>query len=347
MSYLYEYPAKYQEIHAESMAYLQQNPKLKNSLDADYWALRAAGDLIPQPLHKIFSGHFFPFSQAQDELSRSAWLAMIGFYTHAILGLRWVLELGCMSVYWDRQDNAEEVIKPWLSSQDPTPMKRQVVQGLLEVDLIRTFADRTDFQDEFEEVYGTLNDYAHVRGVRFSAFNLNRGNIPRFNGTGLEQWSSLRARVVAIVVAVHLLKYPVGLQETPLFPKFGLHPPAGGLVEPEDAENMRALFSPFWLEVLQELSDGDEDARSVSAWVNGLPDLTEESLKEQAQAFDRDMVRMQGFRSWLEVQEKFGRFDDPGFTEWVAELRTWAKEKGLSDYGEKGPLPAHNPGQES
>ena len=63
------------KIQGETEEYLACHDVLRQGLQDMYWGFRALGDLIPQTGMKPFSGHFFPYSQAEHELQSSTALA--------------------------------------------------------------------------------------------------------------------------------------------------------------------------------------------------------------------------------------------------------------------------------
>lgn len=332
----------YRRVEKATSDFLAHHPGEEDAIDADYWVLRNVTDLLPVTVENFFSGHYFPVTEAHQELGRSIALVRIGYYQHAMMGLRWVLELGCLSVYWDRFDNAAREIKSWLRSQESTPFKRQVVAGLLKVPNIRAYAAQAPFESDFNDVYGELSRYTHVMGVRYSSHAAYSGGVIQFSEKAFRRWAALRRRVTKLVATVHLLKYPVGLQYTPMFDKFGLNPPAGGFLEPGQTEQVASIFSQSEWSLLRAISDADPSAVSAAEWVNSRENISEEEVLEQSHAMDREMVRNQGYTSWFEMYSQIYR---PGsdahakFLVWAEELEVWAREHGWIEHGEHGPLP--------
>ena len=245
------------------------------------------GDLIPQTLQKAFSGHFFPYAQAEHELQDCIALAHIGFYHHAIAALRWVLELGMLSVYGDRSDDAELVIQEWLRSEDKTPFRRSIEAGLKEIPNVARYCERSTFLDDFNRVYEEISKYQHVRGVRYSSQHLSHGNVIQFNAKAFERWAELALDVVRLVAAAHLLKYPVGLQHTPVEEKFGFNGPMGGFLNPYQADQLRSIFDAGDLATLQAISDADPDARALAEEFARRPDITRRELEQQVADWDK------------------------------------------------------------
>ena len=307
-------------------------------------AFRELPDLIPETLQKAFSGHTFPLLQAEDELLNCLALAYIGFYQHAIAGLRWVLELGVLSVYWDRTDTAERDIQEWLASRARTPFKRRIVDGLMGIPNVARYCEQSTLREDLATLYGELSDYQHVKGLRYSSHQHTPiGSSVHFNEDAFRQWLELAYQVVRLVTTVHLLKYPVALQDTPVDQKFGLNGPMGGFLNPWQADELRSLFDTEELEKLQEISDLDPEASALAEEFRRRPNITEEQLQQQFLRDDQFWIEQQGFRSWLREELRLHGAKGPDaetdadFRSRVAELKAWASERGWLEHGRHGP----------
>lgn len=320
----------------ESNRYFERNKELADSVVERVWIWRSILSLLPQTTEKVWSGHVFPLVEAEYEVESSAELCKLGFYKHAIGALRNVLELGLLSVYWDIDDQSHIDIKKWLASHEPTPFLRAVFAKLRENDNIKRYDGRYKIFDEAAALYGKLCDYAHTRGARFSSRKLSQANFNTFHEPSVNLWAQLFFAVTKLVVAFHLLKYPVGLQYTPMEQKFGINGPLGGFLEPHEAERLKSLFEKAVVDTLQEISDSDPTAKSLAEWVNAQPDVTEDELNEQFERQDQLMIEMQGYEHWIENEkllysdleskrpaayaEKLKHFES---------LRKWAEENGF------------------
>ena len=331
-------------LHKETGEYLDRHDAVRQLLDNLSWAFRTLCDLVPQTREKLFSGHFFPITQAEDELQNCGALAHIGFYQHAIAGLRWVLELGMLSVYWDRADDAEQIIQEWLRSKSKTPFQQQIRNGLQEIPNIALYCEQSGFLQDFEETYLELSKYQHTKGVRYSSRHLSGGSVIRFNEVALVLWAVLAFKVVRLVTVVHLLKYPVGLQETLIDQKFGLNPLMGGFLNPWQADRLRSLFGSDDLATLQAISDADPEGRKLAEQIASMPDITTEQREQQELRWAQDVIENQGFESWFELAQKFNeltgadREAHQGFREVTEELRVWATKRGLLERGRHWPV---------
>ncbi len=141
-------------------------------------------------------------------------------------------------------------------------------------------------------------------------------------------------RVVKTVVAFHILKYPVGLQYTPLDDKFGLNGLAGGFLEPYQTERIRKFFDKDVSDTLQEISDSDPEAKSLAKQVKEMPDITDEELHAQVVEHDKQMIMMLGFKQWIKNEKKLDKDlqkESPTVykekLEYWKKMRKWAREQ--------------------
>jgi hypothetical protein len=320
----------------ESNRYLEQHKELTKSIVERIWVWRSLLSLLPQTIEKALSGHVFPLVEAEYELESSAELCKLGFYKHAIAALRNVLELGLLSVYWDIDDQSHIDIRQWLGSQEPTPFLRRVFAKLKQNDNIKKFDERHKIFDATKSLYERLCNYAHTKGVRFSSRKLNRTNFNTFHEASVSAWRDLFFLVTRTVVAFHLLKYPVGLQYTPIEQKFGINGPAGGFLEPHEVERLKAVLEKDVADTLQDISDNDPGAKSLAEWVNAQPDITEEELDEQFELQEKHMIEMQGYEHWIENEKRmYARLEKSAPAAYAERLRhfeslrKWAEANGF------------------
>lgn len=276
--------------------------------------------------------------EAETELNHSVLLAHRGFYRYALVALRSVLELGLLSAYWDRADRAEVEIQEWLYSIKPTPFRAEILKGLRTIPAVQSFEEAFDLGKLMQDIYGELSDFAHTRGYKFSSLHLNRANVVQFNEAAFRRWADCLQSVVRLVIIAHLLKYPIGLQYTPLMTKFGLNEPAGGFLNPSQAQRLRGALTPEQVQVLQRISDADECAVTLARQIQEMPDISEEEFDQQVLDFDKRMIQVQGFRAWSEQELKMydsTRESNPkGYAEIqrrINDLREWAEANGFME----------------
>lgn len=270
----------------KSVEYLEAHPELVETLEACVFAGRAMADLYPERAHTFFSGHTFPVMQAQHELETSIQFALEGFYTYAFVALRTVLELELVGVFFAVDDEAHTEIQTWLRSQERTPAMARMLTRIFTLPALAEADQELELRRRIRDLYDELGGYVHTRGYRFSSQRLNRTNINAFNEQAFLAYIAEAEKVIGLSAAVLAGKYLVGLQSLPLDAKFGMNGPAGGLLDWGTAW-LQEVIPDDLLALLQRLSDEDEETQAIVDWVNGMPDLTEEQLKEQSEEWER------------------------------------------------------------
>ncbi len=274
--------SKCEQTYKESIEYLETQPALEEKVATHIWTYRETADLVPQTTTNFGSGHFFPYAESVYEVESSCELALQGFYRQALAGLRSVLELGLLSVYFDVNDTAHIDVQNWLASLEQTPRRKKIFDRLCGLDTFRQFDRRFNLLQRIQDSFGMLDRYVHTRGYEHSGSALNRANFNRFSETSLKHYCDSLGVVVRDVIVVMLLKYPIGLQPLPLTSKFGLNGPVGGLLENHQVELMRCILEPSEKQYLQELSDQNEAVQRTVRHIEQLPDLSEEQWTQQA-----------------------------------------------------------------
>ncbi|MBX7045776.1 MAG: hypothetical protein K1X86_08050 [Ignavibacteria bacterium] len=283
---------KHEENLSEAEKFLSQNEMLVKELDKSYWAYNLIGSLIPQYIGKLGSGHYLPYSESMCEIRFSYELTRLAFYKQGFISLRNSLELGLLSVFFDRNDDAEKIIKEWHKSKSDTPFKKHIIKGIFDIENIKKFSLQVGLKEMINNVHEELSDYSHTKGYFFTTHHLNKANFTRFNEDSFLKWCDYFKRIVKILVLVHILKYPVALQNTPLYQKFGLNEPFGGFIDEGQAETLRSIFNFEELQILRKISDEDENAKQLAEWVNSRPNISEEELEKQFEEFDKFMDEM-------------------------------------------------------
>ena len=95
-------------------------------------------------------------------------------------------------------------------------------------------------------------------------------------------------KVVDIVVIAYVLKYPVALQSTPLYQKFGLDYPVGLCLDTDQSTALRKFLDKDVLKTLQTISDSDVEAVELAQQINDRPDLSPEQLQQQMDEFYKE-----------------------------------------------------------
>jgi hypothetical protein len=329
------------EILNASNEYFKKNSKITKEIQDSIWIFRSLFELIPHTVENFWSGHVFPVTEAEYELESSIVFCKLGFYKNAISSLRNVLELGLLSVYWDINNKAYIDIQSWLRSREDTPFRKNIFARLSTHPNIKTFDEKQGIFIRTKGLYTKLSGFSHTKGYGYSSRKLNdHSNVNHFNKNSLNKWFSLMKQTVEIITVFHILKYPIGLQYTPMEAKFGINGPMGGFLRPDQVENIKVFISPELLKALQDLSDQDPEVISLLEWINERPDITQEELMEQLQKEDEDWIERQGYRDWLKnhrfLSSRLKKTNPDEYRkrlEYNKKLRQWAKKNNFLESG--------------
>jgi len=298
------------EILGESNKFLDINTETTQRINKCYWVFHSLFELIPETVENFWSGHIFPITEAQYELECSIVFCKLGFYKHAIASLRNVLELGLLSVYWDIDGKVHIDIQNWLKSMESTPFRKEVFLKLKTNSNIKDYDSRQNIFEKTKALYSKLSNFSHTKGFGYSSRKLNKhtSNVNSFNELSFNKWFNLMEKVVGIVTTFHVLKYPIGLQNTPIEDKFGLNGPMGGFLRPNQVTNIKTLIPREMLADLQEISDNDPEAQSIAEWVNSQSNITEEEFALQIEKNDKSSIKWEGFEHWFKNQKKLSKY---------------------------------------
>ena len=280
--------SKCEDTYTASKAYLETNPDLHERLSIHLRAYDEIGDLIPQTLDNILSGHYFPYSESYYELENSYELALQGFYTYAFVALRSVLELGLLGVYFAVHDTEHVDVRPWMTSQERTPRRKEIFHRLRELVPFEEFNRQFDFEKRILDTFDNLDRFVHTRGYRYSSSALTLSNFNQFSDKSLRRYCDSMVSVVTDLIIAMLLKYPIGMQELFITEKFGLNGPVGGFFEAHQVTFVTSLVHPDERAFLQRLSGENPDVEQTVEYFRSLPDLTEEEWQRQAKQQRRD-----------------------------------------------------------
>lgn len=274
--------AKCEATYAESLAYLTEHPEFHEKLTTHIRAYHEIGNLIPQTLDNIASGHYFPYTQSYFELENSFELVKQGFYNYALIALRSVLELSLLAVYFAVRDQEHIDVQSWIHSKEKTPNRKQILGRLNELPAFRQFNMKHDFSNRIFGTFDALDKYVHTRGYRHSSQALNLANFNKFSDKSFKLYFELMIAVVNDSIIIFLLKYPIGMQKIDLDSKYGFNGPVGGFLQAHQVSLITSLLQEEENVTLEEISSRDKNVQAAVEYFDSLPDLTQEEWNKQA-----------------------------------------------------------------
>jgi hypothetical protein len=292
-------------------------------------------DLIPETLDNFWSGHTFPYLESEYELESSIALASLGFYKQAIACLRNVLELGLLSIYYNLEDKGHEEIQKWFHALEDTPFKKKIIAKIMTEKNIEKYSHKINVEEKINTLYHRLCNFSHTKGFKHSSRELIQSNINQFIEDTFILWLDLLKHTVQLIVELHLLKYPIGLQYTPMENKYGINGPIGGFLEPFQIERIKKIFDAQTFKILKTISDEDKETVYLANEINNLPDITEEDFKKQMLEQDKSHMKLMGYKNWLKSEKlilkglKKESHEYKKMIENIENMKKWAKSEGL------------------
>lgn len=266
---------KTENVYRKTEDYFASHEDIYEKIKDTYFAHHAIWQLIP------LTTHYFAYGESLFELENSLELCRQGFYRYSYYALRCVLELGLMGVYFDKESLSHREVHEWHDSRIQTPnFAKKVIRELFKGQRFDSFNKVFQIKREIEMVHSSINDYVHMRGLKFSSTHLNRTNYNAFNEDALRRFVEYLTKVVREIVTLMLLKYPIGMQLLPLHEKFGTDVPFGFMYEGARSTVLKVLDENV-KNYLQEFSNNDLEVKAKLGWVNSLPDITDDEIERQ------------------------------------------------------------------
>ena len=221
-------------------------------------------EIIPETLQKLGSGHTFPYFESYHEFENSLLLGLQGFYRHSFYGLRSMIELGVLTIFYDREGNAGKEIRDWLMSNEETPWFKEMLKRIFNIIQFKEYNKIFALKNELQSLYSEISDWVHVRGLKFSSRELNMSNVNNFIQKSFELYVNLLERSIIALTQLFLLHFPLGCQGVPYAVADEI---AGGFVTDHQSNLIQCIISKERREKLKELSDNNEFVIGTLKWV--------------------------------------------------------------------------------
>jgi len=334
--YIYE-PKKSMDVLKQSEYHLKTCPEIEEKITELGWALQFIGKVIPQTTDNMWSGHFFPYTEAIEEFQVSFNLMLLGFYKQAFVSLRSSLELGLLSVYFNINDDGHQVVQDWLKSANTweanTPQAKKIWSILLANSNIKSFNDKIDIKQKFDDL-GYLHNYVHTKGVRYSnRVGLKFSNFQTFEERAVSKWLTAYEEIAVLVITLHMLKYPISALKFDWSTKVGIDNPFPVLEEFE-IDRIEELLPEGYFEEIHGIALSDHDTQELYKNIVSSPDMTELEREDQAISFDKMSIEHgPGFIAWEKVQlsmmENWSVADKEIMQKRLKILKEWAIENNM------------------
>lgn len=282
----------------------------------------------------FFSGRNLPIVEAFEDLNASYELAKMGLYKHAFISLRVGFDNGLVAAYWKAVGNESKEFHRWLNSKEPTPQKtRKFWETIMSIDRVSEFAGAFPLESEVKEL-DTLNDYVHTRGANFATLTEFQRRIKSGNeNVHFDQWWGDFQRVARLIVILQLLVNPkltANISVDVLLRKFGTFRkiPFMGSLLGDNSDTISAVVGIAEYNKITELCAKTDQLKEVLDFVEQLPDLDDEEIRDMILEEQKAQILDSGFGRWLENRHLYDHRIDQAT---IVKLQAWVellKSKG-------------------
>ncbi len=270
-------------VAAKNRAWLESHKDIFSSLNKALVGLNELPSAIP-----IFSGSGENFTtihpwhhlffEAEQDLHQSVLLLLMGFYKDSFRTLRSFLELYVFGLY-HFVSNDEADFATWLAGKAYTPRFGELLKTLPKKNSnFKLLNERLEWESKIQAIYENLSGFIHTRGAVHTHTALSNSNTISFSETGIQKGSEFIIKTIQLVSMGFSTNFPMTFQPLPLFEKFAFNQPAGGFLEEDQVERIRAIFNKEVADELSKISFANEDAVSLADGVRSLPNLSEEEI---------------------------------------------------------------------
>ena len=282
-----------------STHYVRDRYKSREQLEASCWFVE--NDLMDVPhadLDLLERMWFFPWREAQHDLSVALDQTLMGFHRSSIDHQRRSLELVLIGTWFVSEETSSSDARAWMTARGRTPFFSRTLKRLSKEDLFAELETKTNWVNDIQEFYWSLCDICHVRGtphgfasVQPSHFSFNGSTVPEYSEEALEKALDSFIATVSYIALLAALSNPVLLFGLPVEQKFGTNPPASGVFEDWQSEHLRTLIPERHRKALVSLADSHDRVQGMKEFFSSLPDLTDEELEKQLKEFDQQFHR--------------------------------------------------------
>lgn len=230
---------------------------------------------------------FFPWTEASHELALAFACALGGLHRAAVDHHRRALELCVVGAYFVSEHVSAEEGSKWYTSDNQTPFFTRALDRLAKTGFCQEVDGTTSWLLKVKTHYWHLSDIAHVRGQKYSLFELSRSMfslsgfpMPSFRPESLTRSLDLFIESCSYAAAALAVANPALLVGMPLPEKYGENPPIGFFTE-NQADALAQMLPDSVREGFVAAAQADERVRGIREYMESLPDITEEEILRQ------------------------------------------------------------------
>jgi len=271
----------------QSLEYLSTGNLVSTKIRKAFCAFREARQVYPVTEDNFLSGERVPIIEAEETNEILLFQLLGGMYKLSFQLQREILELVLFQFYlYLGQD--KQFLRNWISSERDTPPRKALKSVLKSSSLYELANESLRLDSTLDNLYGTLSDYTHTKGFVHSHQWLKTSNRPVFSELALHEFSEVYWYVVKYCVSLIAIHFPNAIIGLPTYEKFGYGSPIC-LIDFDEAEQVRAVFTPEELSVLEYVASKNKEFQQLKSTVEAMPDLTKEEIDNTWNEIEKHM----------------------------------------------------------
>ncbi|XOJ00371.1 hypothetical protein ACMX2M_01135 [Paenibacillus polymyxa] len=244
------------------------------------------------------------FFESLHTMRESILAGINGHFTLSIGGLRSVVELILLHLYWESNKETDSELldfENWIFGKvSKLPFKRL----LLNVNNKFNIPSEMELVSNVGILYGKLCSYAHTPILKESFTSIKRTNISYANENVLRYWLVHCVETLKCILNLLIVCYPMSLFPVNLVLKFGFSPPVGLFF---DETNVRPILRCISSNELKNLRDffrcKDGRVRHLIEWYNDHKDLTLDQIKQTWSKEDRHKAEYKRLKKLTSLED--------------------------------------------
>lgn len=239
---------------------------------------------------------FFPTTEATNELNECLHRTLESAYKAGYDNLRRALELIVVGSYFSMIEINANDARDWLNSQRDTPLFSRAINSLLKDKRFYNLEKETLWVTNLKNFYWHLSDIIHTRGKNYSLEALQPSNLSyncirttRFSKESIILLLNTFIETFKNLCTCIAITNPILLIGLPIDEKYGFDTPVSGFFREHQSQELWDLLIDNTKEFFRKLIKTDLELSSISNWMNGLPDKTDEEIEKQITEFKKQM----------------------------------------------------------
>ncbi|MFZ3059249.1 MAG: hypothetical protein WA102_05855 [Candidatus Methanoperedens sp.] len=278
-----DYASESEKTFKQTVNYLEKDKIICQNILKAYEAFNECGMVYPITTDNFLSGERIPLIEAEETNEILLFQVFSGMYKISFQLLREILELVLLQFYIYFEDD-KKFLRNWLKGEVGTPFKKEMKKALHKSEAYELANPKFNLDSQLDRIYENLSGYIHTQGIKYSHKELKNTNRPVFSEKSLVKFSDVYFETIKYCILLIAINFPNAIEPLPIFSKFGHNAPFSFINESK-VQKIRSIFTKAELLELDDLSLNNKDFLDLKAYVEAMPDLTQDEISKTFELF--------------------------------------------------------------